>query len=46
MTETALLSPNGQQETQGKGPATRLFLATVNGVLAPRAARRCLGGDG
>jgi photosystem II stability/assembly factor-like uncharacterized protein len=33
MTETALLSPNGQQETQGKGPATRLFLATVNGVL-------------
>jgi photosystem II stability/assembly factor-like uncharacterized protein len=33
MTETALLSPNGQQETQGKAPATRLFLATVNGVL-------------
>jgi photosystem II stability/assembly factor-like uncharacterized protein len=33
MTETALLSPNGQQETQGKARPTRLFLATVNGVL-------------
>ena len=33
MTGTALLSPNGQRETQGKGPATRLFLATINGVL-------------
>jgi photosystem II stability/assembly factor-like uncharacterized protein len=32
MTETALLSPNGQQETTGQGPATRLFVATVNGV--------------
>jgi photosystem II stability/assembly factor-like uncharacterized protein len=32
MTETALLSPNGQQETVGHGPATRLFVATINGV--------------
>lgn len=33
MTETVLLSPNGQQETAGSGPATRLFVATVNGMV-------------
>lgn len=43
MTETALLSPNGQQETAGQGPAIRLVIATVNGVVrlerrAPDAA--------
>lgn len=43
MADTALLSPNGQQETQGKGPATRLFVATIDGVVrlegrAPDAA--------
>ncbi len=43
MTDTALLSPNGQQETQGEGPTTRLFVATINGVVrleraAPDAA--------
>lgn len=32
MTEIALLSPNGQQETQGNGPALRLFVATIEGV--------------
>ena len=48
MTETALLSPNGQQETEGKGPATRLFVATIEGVLRfDRAGARCgVGGDG
>jgi photosystem II stability/assembly factor-like uncharacterized protein len=53
MTETALLSPNGQQETQGGGPATRLFIATIDGVIrldrsAPDApwavANKSLGG--
>ena len=33
MDEIALLSPNGQQETTGEGPATRLFVATVRGIL-------------
>src|SRR5208282_5885333 len=33
MTETALLSPNGQQTTIGQGPATRLFVATIKGVV-------------
>src|SRR5690242_8377566 len=33
MAEIALLSPNGQQETAGAGPATRLFVATVKGVV-------------
>ena len=33
MTETALLSPNGQQATTGTGPATRLFVATVKGLV-------------
>lgn len=33
MTEIALLSPNGQQETTGEGPATRLFVATIDGVV-------------
>lgn len=33
MTETALLSPNGLQETQGAAPASRLFVATVDGVV-------------
>ena len=33
MTETALLSPNGQQDTAGQGPATRLFVATIKGVV-------------
>lgn len=33
MTDTALLSPNGQQNTFGEGPATRLFVATIKGVV-------------
>ncbi|MGH7032207.1 MAG: WD40/YVTN/BNR-like repeat-containing protein [Stellaceae bacterium] len=33
MTEIALLSPNGQQETAGAGPATRLIVATVKGLV-------------
>lgn len=33
MTDIALLSPNGQQETTGEGPATRLFVATIDGVV-------------
>jgi len=33
MTETALLSPNGQQETAGQGPASRIFVATIDGVV-------------
>lgn len=33
MTEiTTYLSPNGQQITRGEGPATRMFVATLNGV--------------
>jgi photosystem II stability/assembly factor-like uncharacterized protein len=33
MTETALLSPNGQQNTIGEGPVTRLFVATIKGIV-------------
>jgi len=33
MTETVLLSPNGQQNSIGAGPATRLFVATIKGVV-------------
>jgi photosystem II stability/assembly factor-like uncharacterized protein len=33
MTEIALLSPNGQQNTVGQGPATRLFVATIKGIV-------------
>ena len=33
MNEAALLSPNGQQETTGEGSATRLFVATVKGIV-------------
>lgn len=32
MTEIALLSPNGQQETHGNGAALGLFVATIDGV--------------
>lgn len=32
MQSTAMLSPNGQQETEGTGPATRLLVATTKGV--------------
>jgi photosystem II stability/assembly factor-like uncharacterized protein len=38
MTETMMLSPNGQQATDGAGPATRLLVATINGVA--RVERR------
>jgi photosystem II stability/assembly factor-like uncharacterized protein len=33
MAVSALLSPNGQQTTTGAGPAVRLFVATVDGVV-------------
>src|SRR5579862_5958035 len=33
MTDIALLSPNGQQNTAGTGPAHRLFVATIKGVV-------------
>ena len=43
MTEIALLSPNGQQNTDGRGPPTCFFVATIKGVArversAPGAA--------
>lgn len=33
MQATAMLSPNGQQDTEGDGPATRMFVATLKGVV-------------
>ncbi len=30
---TTYLSPNGRQRTEGNGPATRILVATVNGVV-------------
>ena len=33
MMATAILSPNGQPTTEGEGPATRLFVATLSGVV-------------
>ena len=33
MKPTAMLSPNGEQTTQGEGPAARLLVATVKGVV-------------
>ena len=36
MTETTYLSPNGQDATRGDGPATRILVATVEGVATLR----------
>ncbi|MGE3932099.1 MAG: WD40/YVTN/BNR-like repeat-containing protein [Rhodospirillaceae bacterium] len=33
MQTTAMLSPNGQQDTEGDGPATQMFVATLKGVV-------------
>ena len=35
---TTYLSPNGRQTSSGDGPATRILVATVNGVATMRRA--------
>ena len=38
MQTKAMLSPNGQQTTEGSAPATSLFVATLKGVVTLKRA--------